>query len=81
MVNTSDTGVKKLAKPVEIRGLRCKGYNKVTTSKDGETVTSSVIFRTPDKIVVGSKLDGHTVMDCVAIDSFADAAGYLSYCK
>ena len=77
----SDTGTPFHLAPVEIKGLRLKGSTKVTTSQSGDSTTSSIVFRTAIKIPTGSKLDGHTVMDSVKINSFGKYVHYLNYCK
>ena len=77
----SDTNTPFLLAPVEIDGMRLKGSIKTTTSENGDSTTSSIVYRTGIKITVGSKLDGHTVMDSVKINSFGKYEHYLNYCK
>ena len=66
---------------VFLDALRLKGQYKFTTGKDGDSVTSSVVIRTKEKIPKHSKLDGHEVMESVRVDSPLPNAGYLNYLK
>jgi hypothetical protein len=64
-----------------IKGLRVKGSIKVVHDKGGDSTTCSIVYRTADKLVVGSKLNGREIMESVKIDSFLPNAGYLNYVK
>lgn len=77
--NSSNTYTREPA--VEIKALRLKGNYSFTTGENGDTVTSSVVIRTKEKIPKHSKLDGHEVMESVRVDSPLPNAGYLNYLK
>lgn len=72
-------------KPVtEIEGLRLKGQIKVVTSEDGDSTSCNIVYKTMQKIVPLSKINGRTVMECVPVNALwvtEDKAGYLSYVK
>jgi len=77
----SDTNTFGLKQAVVIKGLRLKGHYQFTTSGNGDSVTSSIVYRTKIKIKKNSKLNGHVVMESVRVDSILDDAGYINYCK
>ena len=77
----SKTNSKILLPPVYIKGLRVKGNIKVSHSKDGDTTTCSIVYRTAIKIPEGSKLNGREVMESVPINSIIPNSGYLNYVK
>mgnify|MGYP006877263281 FL=1 len=66
---------------VIIKGMRVKGYKKYTDSKDGTSVTCSIVFRVPFKLKVHSLLEGYEVMESVKIDSPLNTGGYLVYVR
>ena len=75
------TDTKILLAPVVIKGLRVKGSIKVTHSEGGDSTTCSIVYRTAEQLVVGSKLNGREIMESVKINSFLHDAGYLNYVK
>lgn len=77
----TETDTKILLAPVMIKGLRVKGSVKVTHSESGDSTTCSIVYRTKDKLVIGSKLNGREIMESVKINSFLPDAGYLNYVK
>lgn len=77
----TETDTKILLSPVIIKGLRVKGSIKVTHSEGGDSTTCSIVYRTKDKLVIGSKLNGREIMESVKINSFLPDAGYLNYVK
>lgn len=80
-VAESDSNTFSYKAPVEIIGLRLRGQYKFSTSANGDSTSSNIVYRTKIKIPKHSKLDGHEVMESVRVDSaFADA-GYLNYVK
>lgn len=80
-IMTNDSNTYSYEKAIEIEGLRIKGQYKYTTSGEGDSVTSSVVYRTKIKIPKHSKLNGHIVMESVKINSILSEAGYLNYVK
>lgn len=77
----TETNTKLFLSPVMIKGLRVKGSIKVVHSESGDSTTCSIVYRTKDKLVVGSKLNGREIMESVKINSFVSDAGYLNYVK
>ena len=64
-----------------IKGLRLKGQIRVTTSDDGDSTTCNIQYKTPNKIVPLSQLNGRTVMECVKVAGLGRDCGYISYVK
>jgi hypothetical protein len=77
----TDTNTKLYLAPKIIKGLRVKGSIKVVHSESGDSTTCTIVYRTKDKLVVGSKLNGREIMESVKINSFVSDAGYLNYVK
>lgn len=77
----SDSNTFSYKAPVYIKGLRLKGQYKFSTGKDGDSVSSNIVYRTKVKIPKHSKIDGHEVMESVAVDSAFGNAGFLNYVK
>lgn len=67
---------------VYIKGLRLKnGRVKVSTSKDGDTSTCSIVYKTKEKINKHSKLNGREVVESVKLSTFGIYDAYLNYVK
>lgn len=64
-----------------IYGLRLKGQIKVTTSEDGDATTCNIAYKTPNKLVPLSQLNGRTIMECVKVPGLGRDCGYVSYVK
>lgn len=67
--------------PVKIKGLRIKGQTKVIHTEDGDQVTCTIVYRTDDKLVPMSLLEGHEIMESVPINALMLDTGYLNYVK
>lgn len=80
-IRENDTNTFSYKRAVTIQGLRVKGQYKYTSGKDGDSITSSVVYRTKIKIPKHSKINGHEVMESVRVDSILSDAGYLNYVK
>lgn len=67
---------------VNIRGIRLKGQIKVVHTDDGDETTCTICYRTTQKIVPQSKLNGRIVMECTPVNAlWIDNAGFISYVK
>lgn len=64
-----------------IIGLRLKGKISVVHSDSGDTTTCSIVYKTKEKLVPGSFLNGREIMECVKVSGFGFDCGYLSYIK
>lgn len=80
----SDSGQPTWKTVTNIDGLRLKGQIKVVTSDDGDSTTCNIVYKTKQRIIPLSKINGRTVMECVPVNALwvtEDKAGYLSYVK
>ena len=78
----SQTGqAKSFKEPRFIKGLRLKGQLKNTHSSDGDTTTCTIVYKTKEYVVKGSKLEDREVMECVKVPAFGRDHGYLVYVK
>lgn len=69
---------------IQIEGIRLKGQIKVITSDNGDSTTCNIVYKTKQKIIPLSKLNGRTVMECVPVNALwisENNAGYLSYVR
>lgn len=66
---------------VVIKGLRIKGQLKVDHSKDGDTTSCSIVYKTPNKLVTKSLLNGREIMESIPVPGFGVDCGYLNYVK
>ena len=66
---------------VTIKGLRLKGNLKVTTGEDGDSTTCTIQYKTPNRLIPFSTINGRTIMECVEIKRFGYDCGYVSYVK
>lgn len=65
-----------------IRGMRVKGEIKVIHNEnDGDSTTCTICYRTNNRIVKNSRLNGREVVDCVPVSTFGLDEAYLSYVK
>lgn len=64
-----------------IQGLRIKGQTKVTTDKNGQSVTCSIVYRVERYVPPNSLIEGREVMECVPINSLSLNTGYLCYMR
>lgn len=77
----SNTQTETYAQERIIKGLRLKGKIKVVTSTDGDSTSCDIYYKTPDKLVPLSKLNGRTIMECVKVAGLGHNCGYVSYVK
>lgn len=80
-VGLTDSGQPSYKNTVNIKGLRLKGQIKVSHSNDGDTTSCSIVYKTKEKIVPLSMINGREVMECVPVSGFGRDCGYLSYVK
>jgi hypothetical protein len=83
-IGISVTGQPTYANKKLIDGLRLKGQVKVVTSEEGDSTSCNIVYKTKQKIIPLSKINGRTVMECVPVNALwvsEDKAGYLSYVK
>ena len=82
-LSVSNTPVYKSSRLVD--GYRIKGQTKITkTVTDGsvsESTTCNIVYRVKEYIKTNSKIEGHTVMECVPVDTFIEQEEYLVYVK
>jgi hypothetical protein len=64
-----------------IKGLRLKGNIKVVTSKDGDSTSCTIAYKTPEKLIPLSMLEGRTIMECVKVQGLGHDCGFVSYVK
>ena len=64
-----------------IKGLRLKGKVKVVTSKDGDSTSCDIQYKTPNRLVPLSTINGRTIMECVRVAGLGHNCGYVSYVK
>ena len=64
-----------------IKGLRLKGNIKVTTGKDGDSTTCSISYKTPERLIPRSEINGRVIMECVKVAGLGHDCGYVSYVK
>ena len=76
---SSDTDT--YAETVVIKGLRLKGQIKVVHSEDGDTTTCTIVYKTKERLIPKSLINGREIMECVAVAGFGLDCGYLSYVK
>lgn len=77
-----DDNNKDIYKPViNIKGLRMSGRLKIVHAESGDYTESSVIYKTKEKLIAGSLLEGREIMECVPVEGLGFKCGYLSYLK
>lgn len=64
-----------------IKGIRLKGQLKFTHGNDGDTTTCTIVYKTKEYIVKGSKLEDREVVECVKVAAFGRDHGYMVYVK
>lgn len=77
----NDSNTESWKEPTNIKGLRLKGSIKVTHSSDGDSTTSSLVFKTKDRLIPKSRIDGREIIDCVPVPGLGINCGYMSYTK
>lgn len=80
-IGLSDSNVPLYNNVEDIMGLRIKGQTKVVHTEDGDEVTCSIVYRTDEKLVAKSLIDGHEIMESVPINGLMLNTGYLNYVK
>ena len=63
---------------VMIKGMRLKGQLKYTHSEDGDSTTTSIVYKTLTEVKPFSLLEGREVMECVPLSM---SNGYKVYVK
>ncbi|MBQ4030687.1 MAG: hypothetical protein II625_02920 [Bacilli bacterium] len=69
---------------VNIKGIRVKGQIKVVHTDDGDETTCTICYRTRQRIIPQSKLNGREVMMCIPVNALwvsEEQVGYTSYVK
>lgn len=64
-----------------IKGLRLKGNYKTTTGKEGDSTTCNISYKTPERLIQGSEINGRVIMECVKVAGLGHNCGYVSYVK
>lgn len=64
-----------------IKGLRLKGKIKVVMNKDGDSTTCDIAYKTPNKLVPLSMINGRTIMESIKVPGLGHNCGYISYVK
>lgn len=64
-----------------VLGLRLRGRLTVTHTESGDTTESSVVYKTKEKLVPQSLLEGREIADCVKVEGLGFDCGYMSYLK
>lgn len=83
-IGKTSSNTNKYSEPRLIKGLRLKGYIKVTTDGNGESTSCSIAYKTKEKIKPFSKLNGREVTECIPVEALfisEEDAGYISYVK
>ena len=63
------------------KGLYLKGKIKVITSEDGDSTTCDICYKTPNRLIPLSTIDGRTIMMCKKVPALGYDCGYVSYVK
>jgi len=77
----NDSNTESWKEPTSIKGLRLKGSIKVTHGSDGDSTTSSLVFKTKNRLIPKSRIDGREIIDCVPVPGLGINCGYMSYTK
>ena len=67
--------------PRIIKGIRLKGQLKYTHGTDGDTTTCTIVYKTKEYVVKGSKLEDREIVECVKVSAFGRDHGYMVYVK
>lgn len=77
----SSSGVDTYKPVTEIDGLRIKGKSHIKHTPDGDTTYCDITYRTPGRLIPKSTIDGHEVVESVAVAGFGVDCGYVNYVK
>lgn len=80
-IKLESNGTPKYKDAVIVKGLRLSGRLKITHTESGDITDSSVIYKTKEKLIKGSKLEDREIMERVRVEAFGLDAGYLNYLK
>jgi hypothetical protein len=80
-IGLTNTGQPSYKAEETIKGLRLKGKIKVVTSKDGDSTSCDICYKTPNRLIPLSTIDGRTIMECVKVAALGHDCGYVSYVK
>lgn len=77
----SDSNTDSYKAEVTIKGIRTKGQIKVEHSADGDTTSCNIVYKTKERLVPKSLLNGREIVECVPVAGFGLDCGWLSYVK
>lgn len=80
-IGKSASGTDNYKPEVLIKALRTKGEIKITHDKDGDTTTCTIQYKTKEKLIPKSMINGREIMECVPVAGFGINCGYISYMK
>lgn len=80
-IGLGDSGQESYKEAVDIKCLRMSGRLKIVHNEGGDYTESSVVYKTKEKLVAKSLLNGREIMECVPVEGFGLDCGYLSYLK
>ena len=69
------------ARETTIKALRTKGNIHVTHGSDGDTTSCTIQYKTKEKLIPKSLINGREIMECVKVPAFGLDCGYISYVK
>lgn len=77
----NSSGQRSYAPVTYVSGLKKSGSTKITATKNGDEVSSDIVYRVTQQLVKNSKLDGYLVVDCKMINALDKNTGYLAYVR
>lgn len=77
----SDSNTDSYKAEVTIKGIRTKGQIKVEHYADGDTTSCNIVYKTKERLVPKSLLNGREIVECVPVAGFGLDCGWLSYVK
>lgn len=75
------TGQPSFKESVKIKALLLSGKTTYTYNSDGDTTSCSFVYKTVNKLVKKSQINGREIMDCVKVEGLGRNCGYMSYVK
>ena len=66
---------------LKYKGIRTKGQIKVEHSADGDTTSCNIVYKTKERLVPKSLLNGREIVECVPVAGFGLDCGYINYVK
>ena len=76
-----NSGQPSYAPKQKIKGLRLKGKINVITNKDGDSTSCNIAYKTPNRLIPLSQINGRTIMECIKVAGLGHNCGYISYVK